>query len=89
MPREFVLRQNFPNPFNPTTRIRYELPATERVELVVYDLLGRNVMTLVDGIQDAGYYDIRFTAQNLSSGIYFYRISAGAFHDVLKMVIIK
>lgn len=89
VPKEFALLQNYPNPFNPTTRIRYELPSTERVELIVYDLLGRDVVTLIDGMQEPGYYEIPFSAERLSSGVYFYRLSAGKFHQAQKMVVVK
>ncbi len=89
VPTEFVLRQNYPNPFNPTTRIRYELPGTQRVELTVYDLLGKEVARLVDDVQEPGYYEIPFSGDHLSSGVYFYRISAGTFHDIQKMLLLK
>ncbi|MGA2625028.1 MAG: T9SS type A sorting domain-containing protein [Bacteroidota bacterium] len=97
LPTEFALRQNYPNPFNPTTVINYELPKAEYVRLVVYDMLGREVATLVNGAQDAGYKSVEFSATNLPSGIYTYRLNArptdggqaGTFVEVKKMLMIK
>jgi hypothetical protein len=89
VPAEFALRQNYPNPFNPTTTIRYELPSDEMVTLAVYDILGREVVTLVNDRQTAGYYEIPFRADNVASGIYFYRLTAGKFTDVQKMIVLR
>jgi len=75
-PKEFVLLQNFPNPFNPTTTIRYGLPVTSNVKITVYDMLGREIAMLVDGMQHANNYSIQWNASHLSSGVYFYRIDA-------------
>jgi hypothetical protein len=83
------LRQNYPNPFNPTTKIQYELPSTEHVNLMVYDILGKEVAQLVDEIQEGGYYEIPFSAERLATGVYFYRLVAGKFTSVQKMMIIK
>jgi len=88
-PYEFSLMQNYPNPFNPATTINYTLAATGKVELKVYDIVGREVMTLVNDVQDAGSHSVFFNAVNLSSGIYFYRINSGSFQDVKKMVLVK
>jgi serine protease len=89
IPLSFSLYQNYPNPFNPSTKIRYDLPSESHVTLVVYDLLGQEVARLVDARQSAGQYEIPFSASNLSSGIYFYRIQAGTYSDVRKMMILK
>lgn len=76
LPREVVLKQNFPNPFNPSTVIRYELPITGDVRLEVYDMLGRRVATLVDAQKQAGRHEVSFDASDLASGVYMYRLRA-------------
>ncbi len=78
IPGAYALRQNYPNPFNPTTDITYDLPGVSRVSLKVYDVLGREVETLVSGEQPAGSYRVPFNANRLSSGVYFYRLTADA-----------
>jgi len=88
-PVEFELSQNFPNPFNPQTVIGFVIGNREHVELTVYDALGRNVATLVDEIREAGSQSVTFDATALSAGVYYYRLSAGEFTDVKKMVVIK
>jgi hypothetical protein len=75
-PKAFALDQNFPNPFNPTTTIYYQLPTDSRVSIVVYDLLGREVRRLVDETKEAGYHEERFNAAGIASGVYFYRMTA-------------
>lgn len=89
IPTEFALSQNFPNPFNPTTVITDQLPMNSYVTLKVYDVLGREVATLVDGRQSAGYYNVTFDASNLSSVVYFYRLTAGGESLARKLVLIK
>lgn len=90
VPTTFSLEQNYPNPFNPETKIKYSLPKTSMVKLVVYDALGKVVSTLVNEEQAAGIYEINVDGlKGLASGIYFYRISAGSFTDVKKMVLVK
>jgi len=89
IPTEFKLLQNYPNPFNPQTRIDYWLPSTEKVTLKIYDILGRQVETLVNKMQDAGQYEINWNAAHYSSGVYFYNITAGSNHSVKKMLMIK
>jgi hypothetical protein len=88
-PREYRLSQNYPNPFNPSTGIRYEVSGTSDVRLEVFDMLGRKVATLVDERKTAGAYQVNFNAANLASGIYFYRLRAGAFSETKKMMLVK
>ncbi len=89
LPSSFQLEQNFPNPFNPTTTIRYQLPKVSLVTLRVYDVLGREVATLVNEKQNPGYHEATFNASKLSSGVYFYRITAGTFTASKKLVLVK
>ncbi len=88
-PAEYVLDQNYPNPFNPNTRISYSLPNAGNVMLKVYDLLGKEVTTLVNGYQQSGKYTVSFNASQLSSGIYFYRLESGKYSVVKKMMLLK
>jgi hypothetical protein len=87
--REYELAQNYPNPFNPVTMIRYQIPTAETVSLKVYDVLGKEVATLVSGRQEAGNYAVPFNASGLSSGVYFYRLQAGSFVETRKMMLVK
>jgi hypothetical protein len=89
IPAKFVLHANYPNPFNPTTTIRYELPKQVMVSLKVYDLLGQEVASLVSEVQIAGKHQAVLRGENLSSGVYFYRLQAGEFVDVKKLVLLK
>jgi thiol-disulfide isomerase/thioredoxin len=89
LPKVYELFQNYPNPFNPVTKIEYALPKDGEVTLVIYDVLGNEVLTLYKGYRRAGYYEADFDATNLASGIYFYRIASGSFTDVKKMLLIK
>jgi hypothetical protein len=89
IPKEFMLGQNYPNPFNPTTLIRYDLARDSRVVLKVFDIYGRLVGTLVDAFQSAGSRSVEFGAGRLASGVYFYRLQAGNFVDVKKLVLAK
>ena len=89
IPDHFALEQNYPDPFNPSTEIRYDLPEDAHVLLKIYDLLGREVATLVDGPETSGYRTVRFDASTLPSGVYFYRLQAGVFVDVKKMLLMK
>lgn len=89
LPLEFELSPNYPNPFNPVTTIRYALPEAVDVNLVVYDILGRRVRILFDATQAAGYHSVTFDASDLPSGLYLYRLQAGEFSDVRKMILLK
>jgi hypothetical protein len=100
VPREYSLSQNYPNPFNPTTTIEYQLPTQSHVTLKVYDILGREVATLVSGVEQAGYKSVQFDGTGLASGVYFYRISvaplaprdlgqAGNFVATKKLLLLK
>ena len=89
IPSRFEVYQNYPNPFNPSTKISFDLPVDSKVNVTVFDLSGKEIVTLINDVKTAGYYTIDFNASNLSSGIYFYRISAGNFTATKKMTIIK
>lgn len=89
LPKVFSLSQNHPNPFNPTTQIKYALPKDCWVKLEVYNILGQEVATLLDGDQKAGYNIVRWDAGSLSSGVYFCRLQAGGFVQAKKMVLLK
>lgn len=80
---------NYPNPFNPVTIIHYRLPVLSQVHLAIYDITGRRVATLFEGVQQAGEYDIAFDASELASGIYLYRLQAGKFVKTQKLTVIK
>lgn len=89
LPTAFGLSQNVPNPFNPLTEIRYQLPEASQVVLSVYDVRGRRVQVLVDDFVDAGYRTMVWDAKEIASGIYFVRMEAGDFIEVQKMVLIR
>ena len=89
IPIVYALEQNYPNPFNPTTTIKFSLPKNSNVNLSVYDILGRFVTKLVDGDLKAGHHEVQFNASNLASGVYFYRIEAGNFVKVKKLMLLK
>jgi len=89
LPLQFELLQNYPNPFNPSTTISYVLSRPSQVILDVYDILGRKTATLVDDIQDTGQHTILWQADNISSGMYFYRIVAGEHIESRKMLLLK
>lgn len=88
--QRFELRQNFPNPFNPSTTISYSVPASGFVILKIYDMLGREVQTLVSELQEPGMYSVFFDARNLPSSIYYYRLKVGNhFVETKKMLLIR
>jgi len=89
IPTEFSLKQNYPNPFNPSTVIEYDLPVSGKVELKVFDILGKEITTLVNGFKPAGSYSIRFNASNLPSGVYFYRMKTTNNIMIKKMMLVK
>ncbi len=89
IPKEFRLEQNYPNPFNPSTRIKFSLPNSSFATLVVYDMLGRKMETLVNEQLSAGTYEAEWNASGYSSGVYFYRIKTEGFTDVRRMILIK
>lgn len=89
IPEVFSLSQNYPNPFNPTTVIQYSISEVTNVKLKIYDMLGREIKTLVNQEQSVGVYNVEFNASNLSSGVYFYRIVAGSFVASKKLLLLK
>ena len=89
LPKEYALQQNYPNPFNPTTTIRFELPRASQVSLKVYNVLGQEVVTLVDEEKPAGIYDVQFSAMSLSSGMYLYRLRAGDFVATKRLMLLR
>jgi hypothetical protein len=88
-PLTLLLKQNYPNPFNPITRIEYAIPKTSHVSLKVFDLLGREVATLVDEEQGAGFKSVEFDGKGLASGVYLYRLRAGEFVQVRKLALLR
>ncbi len=89
LPFEYNLAQNHPNPFNPTTSIKFDLPMQTEVNLTIFNLMGQEVARLVDGSMDAGYHSVSWDATNVASGVYFYRLSAGEFSRTYKMLLLK
>lgn len=89
VPKHFSLSQNYPNPFNPSTNIKFTMPKDGFVTLKVYDMIGSEVKTLVEGNHKAGIYNIYFEGSELASGVYFYRLSTGDFTDTKKMILVK
>jgi len=89
VPKIYSLSQNYPNPFNPSTTIRYALPSSAKVKLAIYDLLGREIATLVNEEQSAGWKEVKWNAINFASGMYFYTLTAGNFVEIKRMMLIK
>ncbi len=89
VPTTFNLFQNFPNPFNPTTKIKWQSPVSGHQTLNVYDILGNSIITLVDEYKSAGEYEVTLSGSDLSSGIYFYHLTVGSFSQTRKMILMK
>jgi hypothetical protein len=85
----YKLEQNYPNPFNPSTKISFSIPQSEQVTLTVYDMSGKEISKLVDGQRSAGEYSVSFNASNLPSGVYLYKLTAGSFSQIKKMILTK
>jgi hypothetical protein len=88
-PKKFELTQNYPNPFNPSTTIRFNLPEAGNVKLIIYNILGQEIQTLVNEFKEAGVHTINFNADNLNSGLYIYKLEAGSFIQTRKMTLVK
>jgi hypothetical protein len=86
---KYKLDYNFPNPFNPITTIRYQIPWNGFVSLKVFDVLGREVRTLVNEVKQAGNYTVDFNATEFASGVYFYKLTSGDFSDIKRMILVK
>jgi hypothetical protein len=89
IPSKFALQQNYPNPFNPTTKIKFDLAKATNVKIEIFNSLGQIIKTLVDDYKPAGYYETDFNASQLSSGVYFYRMTTNNFVDMKKMIVVK
>ncbi len=89
LPTEFSLSQNYPNPFNPSTKISFNLAETGFISLIVYDVLGNEVSTLVNEEKPAGEYEVEFSGNGLTSGVYFYQLRTGSFIQTKKMILMK
>ncbi len=89
LPTEFSLSPNYPNPFNPSTTIKYELPKASTVSLIVHDILGHEVAVLVNEKRDAGIHEVTFDAAGIASGMYFYRLQAGSFIETKKLLLLR
>ena len=89
LPTNITLYQNYPNPFNPTTNIRYQLATNNNVSLKIYDITGKEIITLINQHQTAGYHSVVFDASGLASGIYFYQLKAGSFIQQKKLLLLR
>ena len=89
IPPNFYLSQNYPNPFNPVTNLEFGISKLGFVSLRIYNMLGKEVATLVNEKQNAGSYNVRFDGSGLSSGMYYYKLESGSFTDTKKMILIK
>ena len=88
LPAKLILAQNYSNPFNPSTTIKYELPKASRVNLSVFDILGREVSVLVNERKDGGVYEMKFDGSGMASGVYFYRLQAGTYGETKKLLLL-
>ena len=89
LPNYYSLSQNYPNPFNPSTVIKFTLPEAQNVKLTVFDVLGREVISLVNEHRNPGVYEVNFDASELSSGVYFYRLVTDNFSDTKRMLLVR
>ena len=89
IPKDFSLSQNYPNPFNPGTKIRFALPKSSFVKLVIYDVIGSEVATIVNEQLNAGTYEADWSADKFTSGVYFYRLTTKSYSQTMKMILIK
>jgi hypothetical protein len=89
IPTAYSLSQNYPNPFNPVTSINYAIPKQGLVTLKIYDVLGREITTLVNDVKNPGYYTVDFNASSFGSGVYFYKITSNSFTDIKRMILVK
>jgi hypothetical protein len=89
LPKSFLLNQNYPNPFNPTSIIRFQIKDSRFVTLKVYDIIGREIETLVNENLKPGIYEVKFDGSKLASGVYFYKLQAGDFHETKKLILLK
>jgi hypothetical protein len=89
VPELYTLSQNYPNPFNPKTSINFSIPKTGNVQLVVYDVMGREVAVLINNVMNSGTYNLEFDASGLASGVYMYKLASGDFTDIKKMILVK
>ena len=89
VPTVFLLSQNYPNPFNPSTKIKYSVPQSSNVTIKVFDILGKEIETLVNEEKPAGTYELTWIAEGLPSGVYFYQLKAGSFIETKKMLLLK
>ena len=89
IPDKYYLYQNYPNPFNPSTNIKFDLPKKSYVRIIIYDILGKTVGTLVDEYKEVGGYQVEWDGSNYSSGTYFYKLETNNYTDVKKMILLK
>jgi hypothetical protein len=94
LPGQYSIEQNYPNPFNPTTKINYDLPFDSKVSIKIFDMTGKEVATVINSLQTAGYHTVQFNGANLASGVYFYSIIAESgtdakFVSTKKMILVK
>ena len=88
-PESYALEQNYPNPFNPVTHFQFSIAERQLTTLIVYDLLGRQVATLVNGVKEPGVYTTQWDASNAASGVYIYRLQAGGFVETRRLILLK
>ncbi|MEJ2242848.1 MAG: T9SS type A sorting domain-containing protein, partial [Candidatus Bathyarchaeota archaeon] len=86
---DYRLSQNFPNPFNPSTKIEYSIPQSSQIQIKVFDVLGNEIKTLINEEKPSGAYELTWNAENLPSGVYFYQMRAGGFVQTRKMILLK